>query len=249
MNTVAFDGTEYKPKPKPFAWSYSKLKNFEVCPKRHYNVDVLKSFKEEEGEALVWGNMVHKALADRCKDGKPLPHTMQGYEKWAERVTFPGKPGDPPATIMTEQQLAIDEDFGPTKWFATDAKRSGQGEPWYRGIADVLKINGNGTRALAVDWKTGKVIDDAPQLALLAACIFAHHPKVEKVRSEFIWLKEDASTRKDFERNGMAAIWRGLWPRIEALRSAHETSTYPAKPGYLCRRYCPVTSCPHHGEE
>ena len=46
-------------------------------------------------------------------------------------------------------------------------------EPWYRGIADVLKIAGS--VALAVDWKTGKVIDDAPQLALLAACIFAHH--------------------------------------------------------------------------
>jgi len=63
--------TRYKPAgPKPFAWSYSKLKNFEVCPKRHYNVDVIKSFKEEEGEALVWGNMVHKALADRCVVGK-----------------------------------------------------------------------------------------------------------------------------------------------------------------------------------
>ena len=111
----------------------------------------------------------------------------------------------------------------------------------------MLKIAG--TVALAVDWKTGKVIDDAPQLALLAACIFAHHPNVMKVRSEFIWLKEDASTRKDFERDEMAGIWKGLWPRIEALKFAHETNTYPAKPGFLCRRYCPVTTCPHHGEE
>jgi hypothetical protein len=246
MSTVAFDGTAYRPKPKPFAWSYSKLKNFEVCPKRHYNVDVIKSFKEEEGEALVWGNMVHKALADRCRDGTPLPKTMAGYEKWAARVTSVGN-GPLAPYILTEQQLAIDENFGPTKWFATDAKRSGQAEPWYRGIADVLKIAG--PVALAVDWKTGKVIDDAPQLALLAACIFAHHPEVMKVRSEFIWLKEDASTRKDFERAGMAAIWKGLWPRIEALKRAYETSDYPPKPGYLCRRYCPVATCPHHGEE
>ena len=242
MSITSFDGTEYKPKPKPFAWSYSKLKNFEVCPKRHYNVDIIKSFKEEEGEALQWGNMVHKALAARCGAGVALPHTMQGYEKWCERVTYGSN-----VTILTEQQLAIDEDFAATKWFDSDAKRAGLALPWYRGIADVLKISGK--VALAIDWKTGKVIDDAPQLALLAACIFAHHPQVMKVRSEFIWLKEDASTRNDFERAAMAGIWRGLWPRIEALKHAHETSNYPPKPGFLCRRYCPVTSCPHHGEE
>jgi hypothetical protein len=243
--TVAFDGGVYKPKPKPFAWSYSKLKNFEVCPKRHYNVDVIKAFKEEEGEALQWGNAVHKALANRCGKGKmPLPHPMAGYEKWAERVTSGSN-----VTILVEQQLAIDEDFAPTKWFDKDAERAGQGRPWYRGIADVLKISSSGQVALAIDWKTGKIIDDAPQLALLAACIFAHHPNVLKVRSEFIWLKENASTRQDFRRDEMAVIWKGLWPRIEALRLAHETLNYPPKPGFLCRRYCPVTSCVHHGEE
>jgi hypothetical protein len=241
--TTAYGGGEYKPKPKPFAWSYSKLKNFEVCPKRHYNVDVIKSFKEEEGEALQWGNAVHKALAARCGPQRtPLPGTMKGYEKWAEKVTSGSN-----ITILVEQQLAIDDTFGPTSWFSSDAKKEGKGEPWYRGIADVLKIAG--PAALAIDWKTGKVIEDAPQLALLAACIFAHHPKVLKVRSEFIWLKEDARTREDFHRDKMAAVWKSLWPRIEALQNAHETLNYPPKPGYLCRRYCPVTTCPHHGEE
>lgn len=238
--TTAYSGGEYKPKPKPFAWSYSKLKNFEVCPKRHYNIDVVKSFKEEEGEQLLWGNAVHKALAERCRDGTPLPHTMEGFEKWADRVTSPGN------TVWVEQQLAIDSNFSATKWFAADAKQAGLGEPWYRGVADVLMVNG--PIAAAIDWKTGKVIDDAPQLALLAACIFAHYPDVMAVRTEFVWLKEDAKTRQDFYRSEMAAVWNSLWPRIEALKHAHETSDYPAKPGYLCRRYCPVTSCAHHGE-
>ena len=194
--------------------------------------------------ALQWGNAVHKALANRCGKGKvPLPKPMQGFEKWAARVT---SEGNHPAQIMVEQQLAIDKDFAPTKWFDKDAERSGLAPPWYRGIADVLKIVG--PAALAVDWKTGNVIDDAPQLALLAACIFAHHPNVLKVRSEFIWLKENASTRNDFHRDSMAEIWKGLWPRIEALKHAHDTADYPAKPGFLCRRYCPVTSCLHHGE-
>ena len=240
--TTSFDGSTYKPKPKPFSWSYSKLKNFEVCPKRHYNVDVIKAFKEEEGEALQWGNAVHKALANRIKGDVPLPSTMKQYEKWAEKVTYGSN-----VEILVEQQLAIDENFAPTKWFDKDAERAGQGRPWYRSITDVLKIAG--PVALGIDWKTGKVIDDAPQLALAAACIFAHYPTIQKVRCEFIWLKEDAKTRQDFERNRMAAVWSGLWPRIEQLRVAYETLNYPPKPGYLCRRYCPVTTCPHHGQE
>lgn len=240
--TTSYGGTSYTPKPKPFSWSYSKLKNFEVCPKRHYNVDVIKSFKEEEGEALQWGNAVHKALANRCGKGQvPLPEPMRGYEKWAARVITP------PGNVLVEQQLAIDEDFAATKWFDKDAERANLNKPWYRGIADVLKLNG--AVALAIDWKTGKIIDDAPQLALLAACIFAHHPNIRRVRSEFIWLKEDASTRQDFARDDMAAIWNSLWPRIESLKHAYETLNYPPKPGFLCRRYCPVTTCVHHGQE
>lgn len=237
VTTLGFDG---KPIRKPFSWSYSRLKNFESCPKRHWHVDIQKDFKEEEGEQLLWGNAVHKALAATIDKGTPLPVGMTHYQKWVDRiVTGQGN-------ILVEQQLAIDENFGPTKWFESDAKRAGMGSPWYRGIGDVVKIVG--PVALIIDWKTGKILEDAPQLALMAACVFAHYPTIQKVRSEFVWLKEDATTRADFDRNGMANIWKGLWPRIEALKNAHETTTYPPKPGRLCRRFCPVTACPHYGE-
>lgn len=237
VTTVSFDG---KPITKPFTWSYSRLKNFESCPKRHFHVDIQKDFKEEEGEQLQWGNAVHKGLAATIGKGAPLPTGMTHYQKWVDRIVT----GE--GNILVEQQLAIDENFGPTAWFDSDAKRQGKSQPWYRGIGDVVKIVG--PVALIIDWKTGKILEDAPQLALMAACVFAHHPDVQKVRSEFVWLKEDATTRADFDRNEMATIWKNLWPRIEALKHAHETTTYPPKPGRLCRRYCPVKSCPHFGE-
>jgi PD-(D/E)XK nuclease superfamily len=237
--TTSFDGSSYKPKSKPFSWSYTKMKNFEACPKRHYNVDIVKSYKEEEGESLLWGNAVHKALSARCGKGEPLPKSMQIYEKWAERVTSGGN-------VLVEQQMAIDTNLSATDWFDSDAKKNGHPLPWYRGVADVLKIAG--PVALAIDWKTGKVLDDAPQLALMAACIFAHHPDVQKIRTEFVWLKEDASTRQDFRREDMAAFWRSIHPRVEALENAHKTSDYPPKPGHLCRSYCPVRSCAHCGK-
>ena len=218
--------------PKSFSWSYSKLKNFESCPKRHYHVDVVKDYKEEEGESLLFGNELHKAMAARLQKGTPLPKGFAVYEPWAERMLTPG------GNLLVEQKFAIDANFGPVEFFDKNA--------WFRGVADVLRIKGS--VGLAVDWKTGKIIEDSQQLALMAACVFAHFPEVHALRTEFVWLKDDAQTRADFRRTDMPKMWAGLWPRISALEQAHNTTTYPAKPGFLCRRYCPVTGCPHHGE-
>jgi hypothetical protein len=224
--------TTVRNKPKAFSWSYSKLKNYETCPKRYHAIDVTKSYKEEEGEALQWGNAVHKALAERIAEpGKPLPKGMEHFEKWAESLLETG------GTILVEQKLAINSSFGPTSWFGDDA--------WYRGIGDVIKIIGS--VALIIDWKTGKIIEDGSQLALMAQCVFAHYPEVRQVRSEFVWLKEDASTRADFKRDDMMKVWAGLWPRVEALETAHKLTEFPPKPGGLCKRWCVVQSCPHHG--
>ena len=218
-------------KPKSFAWSYSKLKNFETCPKRYFHVDVERSIKEEEGESLLWGNAVHKALAERVEKNTPLPKGMEPYEKWAERMQTGG------GKILVEQKLAINADFGPESWFSDNA--------WFRGIGDVIKIVG--PVALVADYKTGKILEDGSQLALMAACVFAHHPDVQKIRSEFIWLKEDATTRADFARTDMPNVWRGILPRVETLKVAHDTLSFPPKPGGLCRKFCPVSQCPHHG--
>ena len=59
---------------KPFSWSWSKLKNFRTCPKRHYHVDIAKDFKEDDSEDLLWGNEVHEALAKRIGKGMRCRH-------------------------------------------------------------------------------------------------------------------------------------------------------------------------------
>lgn len=221
------------PVKKAFTWSYSRLKNYESCPKKHFHIDIEKSIKEEESEQLAWGNEVHKALANRLdpKKKSPLPVPMKAYEPWCERIE------KTPGEILVEQKLAINKDFGPTTYFAKDV--------WFRAVGDVIKISG--PVALIADWKTGKILEDSQQLALSAACVFAHYPSVMMVRSEFIWLKDDASSKVHFKRSDMAGMWRGLWPRIEALTAAHETMNYPPKPSGLCRSWCPVAKCPHHG--
>lgn len=223
-------------RPKPFSWSFSKLKNYETCPKRHYHVDVARDVQEPESEELKFGNMLHDAFAKRLGPHKlALPEAFRQYEPYAAKVDMPRD--YPQGKLLVEQKLAIKRDYSPTEWRSNDA--------WYRGIADVLKIIG--PVALLIDWKTGKVSEDSQQLVLAAACVFAHYPEVKRIRAEFVWLKYDATTREDIKREDMPMMWANLMPRIEELQAAAEKVIYPPKPGFLCRKWCPVKVCPHHG--
>lgn len=217
--------------PKVFTWSYSRLKSFEACPKKHYEVDLMKSVKEEDSEQLMWGNQVHDALAKRCAEGTPLPKAMARYEPWAVKVLTPE------GSIFVENNMALTDEFAPCGYFDPNV--------WFRAKVDFIKIIGS--VALIVDYKTGKIKEDSVQLALSAACVFAKYPEIKAVRSEYIWLQENATTSEVLKPSDMPSMWKNLWPRIEALKHAHNTTTYMAKPGGLCRSWCPVRSCPHNG--
>lgn len=217
--------------PKKFAWSYSKLKNYATCPKRYYLIDVTKKYKEPLGPALKWGNEVHDAFASRIGKGAPFPKDMADYEDAAARLL------QVPGIHMVEQQLAIREDLSACEWFAKDA--------WFRSIADFLAING--PVALAIDYKTGKIVEDSDQLRLMAECVFSHYPQVQAVRTEFWWLKDDAATREVYYRNERKETWRAVLPKVQELKQAHDDLNFPPNPSGLCKKFCVVTECPHHG--
>jgi hypothetical protein len=219
---------------KGFSWSYSKLKNYDTCPKRHYEIDLQKHYKEDDGPDTVlgWGNRVHKALADACSGKAPLPPTMQEYQKWVDQM----KCG--PGELLVEQKYAITKDFQPVEWFSPRA--------WYRGIGDAVRVSGS--VALARDWKTGKLLHDSKQLMLLAQCIFAFHPAVRRIKTEFVWLKDDCTTPEVYDRDTIRNEWIGLLPRVEQLEDAAKTMSYPPKPSRLCFKHCPVMSCVFHGK-
>jgi hypothetical protein len=237
MQTTTRGGAAFT---KPFAWSYSRMKNFEVCPKRTWHVDLLpkgnpNKVTEPQGEALLWGNYVHDQLAKRCGANKtPLPGDLKMYEPWALKVL-----GDGSGDVYVEQSMTLTENFAPAAGnFAPDV--------WYRAKVDFIRVVGD--IALLVDWKTGKILEDSVQLALSAACVFAAFPQVRAVRCSFVWLAEDAESSETFLREDMPRMWRGIWPRIEALKEAHQLVNYPPKPSGMCKRWCAVTSCPYHGK-
>lgn len=228
-------------RPKAFAWSYSKLKNFETCQYRHQQIDIEKTVSEDESDELREGNEAHAVLAAAIGRGVPLPSKWIKYQPWVDRIT----PGSNDDIIVVEQQLAIAEDKGPCEWFA-----KGKRPAWYRAKVDVLKIVG--PVALAIDWKTGKRVEDSVQLALNAACIFAHYPGIRAIRTEFVWLKEgvtlENTSREDFTPADMPDLWGAVMPRVDALKHAYDTGTYAPMPGRLCKKWCPVSMCPYWGK-
>jgi hypothetical protein len=217
---------------KAFAWSFSKLKNYETCPRRHEQIDILKNYREAEepGGPLDWGNRVHHALHATLGKGEPLPPEMVSYQKYVDMVhKLPGK-------LYVEQKYAITVGFEPTQYFAPNV--------WYRGIGDAVKISG--TRGTILDWKTGAVKVDSVQLMLMAQCLFSHFPKIMRVHTGYIWLKDDATTVEIYDRKDMADSWLGLLDRVAQLEHASVTKNYPPKPSGLCTRHCPVESCKYY---
>lgn len=227
-----------QPKPKSFAFSYSKLKNFETCPARYYNVDVLKRFKEDEGEALLWGNELHDAFDKRLSKNEPLPPTLQRYSHYLDDIeSYRAIPG---MDIRTELKLSFARDFHASGYF--------DNVTWFRCKVDVLALYRPARKAVAIDWKTGKILEDKSQLALAAQAVFSNYPDIDEVESTYVWIGQDAKTESTYHRDGMVPVWNNLWPRITELENAHATGEFPEKPSGLCKRYCPVASCQYHGK-
>jgi len=173
-------------RPRPFSWSFSKLKNYETCPKRHYHVDVVRDVREPESEELKFGNELHDALAKRLGPNKiPLPAGFAKYEVNAAKVDFP--PGYPVgnAKLLVEQKLAITKDYAPCDWKSNEA--------WYRGIADVLKV----AKAMAeaspglMDRKAGHEADYIERTIKKVMAL----PEVQKIRAE---LEQTQKTKGEY---------------------------------------------------
>lgn len=222
-------------KAKQTAWSYSRLNNFETCPKKFWHMAVRKDVKEPEGEAMRYGKMVHKALENRVSKGTKMPMNLRHLEKYAALLA------NSSGTKLTEQQLAIDNKFNPSDWFSK--------QTWCRAILDLAIIKGS--HALVFDYKTGKISYDFTQLKLAGTLLMLHEPEIQTVELCYLWTKDKKITRDEdgiLSRNDIKTVISDLMPRISKYEKAHRTDSFPARPGFLCKKYCPVIKCPHHGE-
>lgn len=218
---------------KPFAWSYSKLKNYETCGRRHHEIDLKKSFKEEESENLTWGHDLHEGMANAIGKGKPLPVTMKRYQDYVDVARKYAKLG----TVKVEQKLAFGRDFKASSWFDNST--------WFRAILDVAILIDD--LAIILDWKTGKILEDSVQLGLSATTAFINYPQLERIQTSFIWIGNEATTNHLWTRKDLPSLWADLMPRVKRLEEAYYSQSYQPSPSGLCRKYCPVETCEYYG--
>ena len=212
------------------AWSYSSIKTFEQCPKKYFHLKVAKDVKDEPGEAADYGTAVHLAAEEFIRDGKPIPEKFAYIRPVVERLA--AIPGDKHA----ELKLGIRKDFSPCGFFDKDV--------WWRGIADLLIINGH--KAHCVDYKTGKSAKyaDLKQLDLLAGAVFSHFPEVTVVKSALAFVVSGDFIPKTHMRVEKRTYLSVFDTQLEQLDAAMENGVFNAKTGPLCG-WCPVESCPH----
>lgn len=219
---------------KAIAWSYSRLTNYEQCPKKFWHMSAApksERITEPPSEAMRYGNEVHKAIEERISKDKEFPLHLTHLEPIIAKFADAG------GEKLVEQQLALNYNMRPTGWFDSDV--------WCRSIIDFAAVNGD--HALVVDWKTGKMGDDFTQQKVAAAMFFIFFPDVQTVDMMYYWLKDKKATTESLKREDAKHVWAAMMKRVKKYVRAHEEMDFPPRQSGLCKRHCPVKSCPYNG--
>lgn len=216
---------------KVIAWSHSALDTYKTCPKKYYHEKIKKDVKFTENEASSYGKQVHKAFENYIGKGEKLPFGMQQYKPYLDKFA------EAKGQKLVEQRMAVTIEFQPTGYFDDDV--------WFRGQADLMVINGS--NAIVVDYKTGKMKDSFDQLDLMAAAAFCLDTDIQNITAVFFWTKTKKLTSKHYERNECRDIWARFIPQWQRLSTAVKTTDFPPRQNFLCKSYCDVKSCPYNG--
>lgn len=215
------------------AWSYSSIKTFDQCPKKYYHLKVAKDVKDEPGEAADYGTAVHLAAEEFIRDGKPIPEKFAFMRPILEPLA--AKKGEK----FCELRLGVTKaswGYDPCGFFDK--------EVWYRGIVDLLILDGD--KAWMIDYKTGKNAKyaDMKQLDLMAGALFVKFPELQVIKSGLAYVVSNEFPKKTHYREHMDEYLSVFEPQLDQLDTAMENGVFNAKSSGLCP-WCPVTSCEH----
>jgi hypothetical protein len=216
--------------------SYSALKLFETCPRKYEAEKITKEVKFTDNESTLYGKALHEAAELYVRDGTPLPAKF-GYIK-SSLDTLLKIPGE----RHCELKLGLRKEDGRLigcDFFDKDC--------YFRGIADLVVCSG--PVGYVVDYKTSKNAKyaDPRQLALMAACLFAKFPQLEKIKGALLFVVAGDVIKSSYTADRGFDIFGELHQTITRMEAAYESGVFNASPNGLCGRWCGTTSCEHHG--
>ena len=218
------------------AWSYSSLKTFQQCPKKYYHLKVAKDVKDDGSEATIYGKELHKVAEDYVRDNVPIPERFKFIQKTVDALkNIPGEK-------HTEIELGVTNTGGKLSACGFYDKNA-----WYRGIADLLIINGD--EGYLVDYKSSKNAKyaDLKQLDLLAAAVFIHFPDIKSLKSALIFVVSNEFVNKEHSSQHKLAYFEHVRFDLERLEVAMKTGVWNAVSSPLCG-WCPVKTCQNYKE-
>jgi PD-(D/E)XK nuclease superfamily len=229
----------FSPQQKGFSWSYTKLRDWRICPKKYYQTTILKKFEQPQSIELSDGNALHEAFKRRVEQGLPMPTAYVNFNDWGDEAASMKVPGQ---TNICEKEIALSRELRPVDYFNPKV--------WVRVKVDLIKLyplTASTAAAQIVDYKTGKPKDEIIQLALYAQAIFSMFPQVIGVRAEYWWTIIKDKSHELFSRSDMAELWAELLPELTRMEEATAQVNFPAKKNGLCKAHCPVLECEHNG--
>jgi len=219
----------------PIKWSYSSLSTFKQCPRKYYHTKVAKDVVEPMSQAMLYGNRVHKAAEEYVRDGKPIEEAFLYIKEFIDSIldSFKGQ-------VFCEQRLGLTVELKPCRFSDKDV--------WYRGIVDLLIIDGENKEALIVDYKTGKNAKyaDTGQLELMALTVFAHY-QVSKIHAGLLFVVANDLVKDKYTTFDKEELWKKWLSKHGMMEKAFEANVWNPKPSGLCKRHCPILECPHNG--
>lgn len=214
-------------------WSFSSLKTFQQCPRKYYHTKVAKDVVEPPTTATIYGTEAHLVAEEYIRDGKPLPGKFEYMQATLDQLNaIPGEK-------YCEYEMGLREDLSACEF--NDPNR------WWRGIADLLIINEEKGLAHSLDYKTSKNARyaDTKQLDLVAAGIFAHFPKIKKVKSGLIFVVSKEFVKADHYVEMVPKYMEKPRQDVARLEAAMDNGVWNPIQGPLCK-FCAVKQCEYN---
>lgn len=201
-----------------FAWSFSKLKDYEVCPYRLTLADA-KTPRATNPFADA-GIATHKAIEtflDSGDDPNAKVPSYPGFENDFHQLLAAG--------AKPELPLAVDKQWNPSAWETA----------WGRAILDAVLVTPNYVRI--IDFKNGKPspISHLDQAQIYALFAHTHYPSDEYI-VEFWYLNNDRRSYFSFTPNQLSTTRKRITAR--ALRAELDKKRLPRPNKHVCG-YCP----------
>lgn len=198
------------------AWSHSRLRDFESCPKK-FEFKHIQKIKEETSPALERGKVIHDRLSKYLKGEVDL---HPDHEFWRSELDYMKL-----KKAESELKLGFYNDWSEATFFAKKV--------WLRIVADALHAE-DGNVVCIVDFKTGKYKpeDNIDQLELYAAAAFHLYKEAVGVNVKLMYIDHNKTYVKSYTKEDGGKFEANFEQRVSILFNTEEFVT---RPGDACR--------------